>query len=376
MESIGKAIMLLQYDDSVWKGILSQILVFWIHKTINYIMNKQMFFWLGLFMTTALCAQVEQKSDKLFQDQTPLKIKLSYSNNVIRLETDDTTYVKTNMTFWYENQWNDLEVSLRARGNFRRSKCYFPPIKMKIKKSKAEGSLFEGNKNLKLVVPCLLQKEKNDNIVQEFIAYKLYEKISPYHFKTRMVDIEFSEIKKKKTVAHQLKGFLIEDDKRVADRFEGKSFERYIHPKAMDDITSIRNTMFQFMIGNTDFSVAYQHNGKLLYADKKIYPLPYDFDLCGLVDASYAIVNSRLGINSVKDRKYRGFKRDESIVEEVREQLIDNKTAFFEIIDGLQSQFELSSEFESTKEYLMSFFEIIEDDEDFDKEVIQNMRTK
>ena len=34
---------------------------------------------------------------------------------------------------------------------------------MKIKKSKAEGTLFEGNKNLKLVVPCLLQKEKNDN---------------------------------------------------------------------------------------------------------------------------------------------------------------------------------------------------------------------
>ncbi len=335
-----------------------------------------MFFWLGLFMTTALCAQVEQKSDKLFQDQTPLKIKLSYSNDVIRLETDDTTYVKTNMSFWYENQWNDLEVSLRARGNFRRSKCYFPPIKMKIKKSKAEGSLFVGNKNLKLVVPCLLKKEKNDNIVQEFIAYKLYEKISPYHFKTRMVDIEFLEIKKKKTVVHQLKGFLIEDDKRVADRFEGKSFERYIHPKAMDDMTSIRNTMFQFMIGNTDFSVAYQHNGKLLYADKKIYPLPYDFDLCGLVDASYAIVNNRLGINSVKDRKYRGFKRDESIVKEVREQLIDNKKAFFEIIDGQQSQFELSSEFESTKEYLMSFFEIIEDDEDFDKEVIQNMRTK
>ena len=71
--------------------------------------------------------------------------------------------------------------------------------------------------------------------------------------------------------------------------------------------------MFQFMIGNTDFSVAYQHNGKLLYANKN-HPLPYDFDLCGLVDASYAIVNSRLGIKSVKDRKYRGFKRDESIV--------------------------------------------------------------
>ena len=130
-----------------------------------------------------------------------------------------------------------------------------------------------------------LRKEKNDNIIQEFIAYKFYEKISPYYFKTRLVDIEFTEIKKKKTEVHKLIGFLIEDDKRVADRFEGKSFERYIHPKAMDDLTSVQNSFFQFMIGNTDFSVAYQHNGKLLYVNKKIHPLPYDFDLCGLVDA-------------------------------------------------------------------------------------------
>ena len=316
-----------------------------------------MFFLLALLVVSSVCAQVELKSDQLFENQDPLKIKLSYSNKVIRLETDDTTYVKTNMSYWNNNKWNDLEVSLRARGNFRRSKCYFPPIKMKIKKSKAEGSLFEGNKNLKLVVPCLLQDEKNDNIVQEFIAYKFYEKISPYHFKTRMVEIEFLEVKKNKTIVHNLKGFLIEDDKRVADRFEGKSFKRYIHPKAMDDMTSIQNSMFQFMIGNTDFSVAYQHNGKLLYANKKIYPLPYDFDLCGLVDASYAIVNSRLGIKSVKDRKYRGFKRDESMVYEVRDQLLGKKSEFFQIVDAQESKFELSAEFESTKEFLTSFLE-------------------
>lgn len=335
-----------------------------------------MFFLLMLLIVSSVCGQVEQKSDLLFENQDPLKIKLSYSNKEIRLETDDTTYIKTNMAYWYNNKWNDLEVSLRARGNFRRSKCYFPPIKMKIKKSNAEGSLFEGNKKLKLVVPCLLQEEKNDNVLQEFIAYKFYEKISPYYFKTRMVEIEFLEIKKNQNIVHNLKGFLIEDDKRVADRFEGKSFERYIHPKAMDDMTSVQNSMFQFMIGNTDFSVAYQHNGKLLSIDKIIYPLPYDFDLCGLVDASYAIVNSRLGIESVKDRKYRGFKRDESLVRDVKDQFLNKKSQFFQILDAQQSKFELSSEFESAKDFVSSFFYILEDENLFEKEVIQQMRTK
>ncbi|NBS19953.1 MAG: hypothetical protein EBS74_09270, partial [Flavobacteriia bacterium] len=338
--------------------------------------NKQMFFTLCFLTMTIAFGQIGQKSDQLFENQDPLPVKMSYSNKVIRLETGDTTYIKTNLSYFHNDQWEDLEVSLRARGNFRRSKCYFPPIKIKIKKSKAKGSLFEGNKSLKLVLPCLLEDEKNDNILQEYMAYKFYEKISPYYFKTRRVDIEFTEIKKNKTIVHQLKGFLIEDDKRVADRFEGKVFERYIHPKAMDDITSIQNALFQFMIGNTDFSVAYQHNGKLLYLNNKIHPLPYDFDLCGLVDASYAIVNSRLGIKSVQDRKYRGFQRDKSLVQKVRQQILSNKSDLFQILEQQKGQFELNEEFESSKAYLTSFFEIAENDDLFEKMVIDNMRTK
>ena len=85
-------------------------------------------------------------------------------------------------------------------------------------------------------------------------------------------------------------------------------------------MTSVQNSIFQFMIGNTDFSVAYQHNGKLLYANKKIHPLPYDFDLCGLVDGSYAIVNSTLGISSVRDRNIEDLK-EMSLFEKVRDQI-------------------------------------------------------
>ncbi len=335
-----------------------------------------MFFSALILFCGVASAQIVQKSDSLFNNQDILKIKLSYSNAEMRMDTDDTTFIKVNLEYNNDNKWESLNVNLRARGNFRRSKCYFPPIKMRIKKSSAKGTLFEGNKNLKLVMPCLLRKEKNDNILQEFIAYKFYEKISPYYFKTRLVDIEFTEIKKKKTEVHKLIGFLIEDDKRVADRFEGKSFERYIHPKAMDDMTSVQNSIFQFMIGNTDFSVAYQHNGKLLYANKKIHPLPYDFDLCGLVDASYAIVNSTLGISSVRDRKYRGFKRDESLLEKVRDQILSKKNEFYQIVDNQKSKFEIPSEFESTNEFLTSFFDIMEDDKSFKKEVLQMMRTK
>ena len=62
--------------------------------------------------------------------------------------------------------------------------------------------------------------------------------------------------------------------------------------------------------------------------------MPYDFDLCGLVDASYAIVNSTLGISSVRDRKYRGFKRDESLLEKVRDHTFAQLTAMVADVRG------------------------------------------
>ena len=110
----------------------------------------------------------------------------------MKKKTTDSTYIETDLNFFQEDKWNTIHVSLRARGNFRRAKCYFPPIKMKIKKSQTKNTVFNGNKSLKLVLPCKIENENNDNILQEYIAYKIYEIISPYHFKTRRVDVDFT----------------------------------------------------------------------------------------------------------------------------------------------------------------------------------------
>ena len=159
-------------------------------------MKKQTITSFILLVSFLVSAQNQLKSDLLYVDQTPLEIKLSYSNKEMNAKTDDSTYIKTNMEFLHEEKWNSIEVKLRARGNFRRNTCYFPPVKMKIKKDQRAGTLFDGNKSLKLVLPCKIESENNDNILQEFIAYKIYEKISPYHFKTRRVNVDFNEIEK------------------------------------------------------------------------------------------------------------------------------------------------------------------------------------
>ncbi|MGA1770750.1 MAG: hypothetical protein ACO39T_00575 [Flavobacteriaceae bacterium] len=339
-------------------------------------MKKQVIILFLLLFGFQTQAQGDQKVSLLFQDMTPLEIKLSYSNKELRKDTNDSTFIDTEMQYKYNGNWEVLPVSLRARGNFRRAECYFPPVKMKVKKSNAKNTLFEGNKSLKLVLPCKIESNNNDNILQEYMAYKLYEVISPYHFKTRRVKITFEEEKGKKIKEHSLEGFLIEDDDLVADRFEGQVLERFIHPLAMDAESSAQNAFFQFMIGNTDFSTAYQHNGKLLYIDKKIIPLPYDFDMSGLVDASYATVNTTLGITSVKDRKYRGFKRDDEVLNGVRSQFLTNKQKLMDIVAAMAGDFESEKEFKETQKYIESFYDILENDKDFQASIVSQVRTK
>jgi hypothetical protein len=305
-----------------------------------------------------------------------MKIKLNYSNKNMKKKTTDSTYIETDLNFFQEDKWNTIPVSLRARGNFRRAKCYFPPIKMKIKKSQTKNTVFNGNKSLKLVLPCKIENENNDNILQEYIAYKIYEIISPYHFKTRRVDVDFTEPKGKKSKSYQLKGFLIEDDSRLAKRFDGRVVEQFIHPMAMGGLTSVRHAFFQYLIGNTDFSVSFQHNGKLLYTNKEFLPLPYDFDMTGWVDPSYGFGNPTLGLSSLSERVYRGFKRDNELMNTVRTQFIDSKAEIVKLVSSYKEEFDNASEFDKMFGFMQEFFETIEDDGKFQKSILDKARTK
>ncbi len=323
----------------------------------------------------------KKETTLLFREQGILPIRLRFSNKEMKKETNDSTYIFTKLLFKDQGKWDSLDVRIRARGNYRRSHCYFPPLKVKIKKSDAKGTVFKGNKELKLVMPCVQSTATLDNIVKEYMAYKIYEVISPFHFKTRMVDIEFTEDKGKKEKVHQVKGFLIEDIDEVADRENARKLKRVVHPLEQDDVVSAQNDFFQFMIGNTDFSTAYQHNQKLLFTeDYRTVPLPYDFDMSGLVDASYAVVSQVggevLSIESVTDRLYRGFVRDESVFQTVRQQYINLKPEIFKVIDSLKEQFDNEKEFVTARNFIDDFYKILENDSQFTSQITNKARTK
>ena len=144
----------------------------------------------------------------------------------------------------------------------------------------------------------------------------------------------------------------------------------------MAHTTSVHVALLHFLLGNTDFSTAYQHNGKLLYSDKKIIPLPHDFDMSGWVNPSYATVNTTLGIKSVQDRVYRGFKREQQYFDQVRKQFIDKKPELMEMVASFESQFSEPKEFQNMFDFMNDFYEVIESDSMFDKIIVSKARKK
>lgn len=315
----------------------------------------------------------------LFQTQEPLTIKLKMSIKDVKKNTNDSTYLES--TLFYKNNngvYDSLHIELRARGNNRRENCYYAPLKLKLSKSESENTPFVGNKKLKLVLPCLIESNNDDYVIKEFMAYKLYEIVTPVHYKTRLLNIEFIEEKGKRTTTNDLKGFLIEDIDNVANRLNGNEIKRRIMPLQQDDLASIRNSFFQYMIANTDFSTMYNHNGKLLFIDKKIIPLPYDFDMSGLVDTSYSVVsnvqNMVLDITEVTERAYKGYKRDEKVFKQVRQEFIGNKSKMFDSIDSLEKYFKDKNQFIRARKFIESFFEIIQNDKSYKRNILDKLR--
>ncbi|QCY68150.1 hypothetical protein FHG64_01360 [Antarcticibacterium flavum] len=142
-------------------------------------------------------AQLEDRT-ALFQTNDALETRLEFSFRDIKKSKNDTVYQQTQLYYRSNvSSWDSINVSLRARGKFRRENCFFTPIKIKIKKRDAKGTLFEGNKNLKMVMPCLTSSGNSDLVVKEYLCYKLYEEISPYNFNTRLLDLTLTDNRKK-----------------------------------------------------------------------------------------------------------------------------------------------------------------------------------
>src|SRR4030095_1739392 len=204
-----------------------------------------------------LQVSAQENEDKLFKDIKPLDIALKVSIKEVKDNTGDTLW-ESDVLHYRNGQgtFDSVKMELRTRGKFRLENCYFPPLGLKFKKDDVKGTLLEGNKKVKLVMPCKSAASANNLVVREFLCYKLYEVITPYVFRTRLVNIDFTEEQKKKEKSFQLKGIFIEDADKAAKRFNGKIVSSSLRamPNILNDTADLRLSFLHYIIVNTHLS--------------------------------------------------------------------------------------------------------------------------
>lgn len=199
-------------------------------------------------------------------------------------------------------------VRIRTRGHFRKDKsnCSYPPLLLNFtNKDQSSASLFYNRDKVKLVMPC----KGDDYVVKEYLIYKLYNLVTPKSFKARLVKVTFDDSLRKKTTG-PFYGILLEEEESMAKRNQMETVEpKLLKPQQAENNSFLTMAVFQYMIGNTDWSTQYRQNLKFVVSNPKDLPMPvpYDFDHAGLVNAPYAQPAEELLMSSVTERRYRGY---------------------------------------------------------------------
>lgn len=310
-----------------------------------------------LVIGSSLYSQNTQKKDSIFISddfftfEDILEFDLIFDIDEFKKEKSDSIYLPAVLR--YRNIAKNVRV--RSRGIYRNNYCSFPPLLLNVKKANITEGLFVGENKYKIVTHCKNSKQNNNNLFKEYITYKLLNIISDYSFKVRLAKINYINTSKENDLSTNW-AFIIEPEDVLAERLKTYPLKRdNMKYRQADTMQTTIMSIFQYMIGNTDYSIGGRHNVKLLvskdHTKPGFIPVPYDFDFAGIVNAYYAKPNPDLPIKSVTERLYYGMCRSDDIYNEVLDMFREKKEEMYNYI--------YSCDFldKKTSKYLLSYLD-------------------
>jgi len=305
----------------------------------------------------------EADARQLFRDVEPLAFTLTADFKAINKDRnpESTKRYPGVISAAAGGASGELPVQLGTRGHFRlmSRNCDFVPLRVEFPRDRTAGTAFDGQTNLKLGTHCRGDRAYDNYTLREYLTYRLFNMVTPLSFRARLGRATYVDATSKKAIGTRYSIF-IEHENEVARRFGGRIVElpRIVF-NDLDGPTLTRMMLFEYMIGNTDFSIWALHNVRLVQdRARRLYPVPYDFDLSGFVHAPYASPDPRIGIRSVLDRLYRGPCRTVEEFEEAAGALRAKRGDMLALIDSM-ADLDRDARVEA-KEFLDSFFRSIE----------------
>lgn len=324
------------------------------------------------FVSLFICASIVngQKVDPVafFNEDTLLELQLS--GHLKLIDQPKEVGVKRPgfaRMLWPDGREQKGAIEFTARGKSRLAYCDPPPLMLYFKNNN-EGALSKLGK-LKLVWSCNSTDYYNQLLLREYLIYKMYNLVTPYSFRVRLVNVAFADSSRKGAVISR-RGFLLEDADDLADRQQCREYQdTMVIPEKTNIEQYTLMAMFQYMIGNTDWSISNYQNIKLLVPDTSTIfrplPVPYDFDNSGFVDAEYAVPNELIPVENVRERYNKAMALPLGAVNAAATVLRNAQPGLMNLVDSQEGLTAGSRKY--MRNYLNGFFEEMKDFEKFSK---------
>jgi hypothetical protein len=295
------------------------------------------------------------QTDNFFGTDIPLEMTLKYDISAFVKNKQKGEYLDAELQVNYKDKPVTKNIRIKARGNFRRGQCAFPPLFLNFKTDSIENTELKGMKKIKIVTHCSSSKNNENYIFKEYLAYKLYNVLTDKSFRVRLLDLSYIDTGKKQKNYRQ-HGFIIEPIELVVKRTESVEIDpMVVRAQNIVEEDADRVAFFRYMIADTDWRFKSGHNMKYMKSLKdvtdKVIAVPYDFDFSGFVGTNYSFPQEwATTCENITDREYLGYCRNNdeyylktiALYNDKKEELLDT-IADFEYIT------------EKEKEYLLDF---------------------
>jgi len=325
--------------------------------------------------TVASAQSAPQTPSRLFAEPAPLTLRLE--GDLHALTHDRGTQRKQHPATLRYGSGADtgaIPVKLRTRGIFRLKTCGFPPIRLDLPSHKVNETLFAGEDRLKLVTHCQNDRLYERNLLREYALYRVFNAVTDSSFRVRLAHVTYIDSARHDTVTRY--GFLIESDAALARRIGADPLTvDNLYDPMMDPSYMTLVAVFQYLIGNTDWSVWKRHNiaiFQLVPEPKPVLAVPYDFDFSGAVNAPYASPPEQLKIQSVRQRVYRGFCQPDSVLTPVLDRFRAAKDSMYAAVRAVPDLPE--RDVRNVLDYFNEFFQVLGNSGSVNREFVRGCR--
>lgn len=297
--------------------------------------------------------------DNFFSEEKPITLTLKFDLKAYQKSRKSEQYQPAELIYQFDDSTRLVHnVKIKTRGEFRKNYCLIPPFWLNIKRADLPASGLDDVTKMKVVTHCRNADIYSDYVLKEYLAYRLYNIITPYSFNVRLIRLRYIDTGRGNKITEDW-AFAIEPEELMEKRLDASFIENdKLSMTTVNNVIIDQLAMFQYMIGNSDYSVTGRHNLKILKLIRTgpvgNIPIPYDFDYTGFVNTSYALPGENLGIESVRDRYFLGPCRSDAVYKKV----IDEQNAAEHEIFCLLEEFEYISQKQKIEiiDYIESYF--------------------